>query len=241
MTILGGLHQIAYGTRSIDYELTYSDRKTLAIHVFPDGSIVVDAPDASPLDMVEAKVRKRAAWIVRQQRQFAAYAAPSVLPRRYVSGESYRYLGRQYRLKVVADPVSRVHLVSGYLTVSTPDPADTNTIARQVGGWYRTHARRVFHERLALCYPRVQPYAVPLPDLAIRDMKARWGSCTPAGRITLNLRLIQAPKHLLDYVLLHELCHLKELNHSAAFYALLDRVLPDWRDRRHALNQLELT
>ena len=72
-------------------------------------------------------------------------------------------------------------------------------------------------------------------------MKSRWGSCSAAGRITLNLRLIQIPKHLIDYVILHEFCHLQVNNHSPAFFALLDRVLPDWRERRQALNTMDIT
>jgi predicted metal-dependent hydrolase len=81
---------------------------------------------------------------------------------------------------------------------------------------------------------------IPYPPLSIRQMKSRWGSCTASGPIILNLTLIQVPKDLIDYVVIHELCHLKEHNHSAAFYALLERVLPDWEDRRTRLNQIEL-
>jgi predicted metal-dependent hydrolase len=78
------------------------------------------------------------------------------------------------------------------------------------------------------------------PNLRIRTMQKRWGSCTEAGVITLNLKLIQAPKLLIDYVIIHELCHLKEHNHSAAYYRLLDRTLPQWRERREALNQVKV-
>ena len=106
--------------------------------------------------------------------------------------------------------------------------------------WYLSHAKRVFAERLAACYPRVEGLGIPFPSLAIRDMKARWGSCSAKGRLTLNRRLIHVPKDLMDYVILHELCHLKEYNHGPAFYALLERVLPDWKARRQKLNQMEL-
>src|SRR5947199_343648 len=110
MTILGGRHWVQFGTTEIEYDLTFSERKTLAIHVYPDGSVVVDAPVGSALEAVEAKVKKRGGWVLRQQRQFQLYAVPNPLPRQYVSGESYRYLGRQYRLKVLADEVERVRL-----------------------------------------------------------------------------------------------------------------------------------
>ncbi|MEO8394263.1 MAG: YgjP-like metallopeptidase domain-containing protein [Chloroflexota bacterium] len=106
--------------------------------------------------------------------------------------------------------------------------------------WYRSRAQFVFKERFAPCYLRLASLGIPYPEFAVRNMKSRWGSCTATGRILLNLKLIQVPKDLIDYVILHELCHLKENNHSSAFYALLDRVLPDWRERRQRLNQMEI-
>ncbi len=240
MTILGGQHSVQFGTTTIDYELTFSERKTLAIHVYPDGSVVVDAPVGSNLQAVEAKVKKRAGWVLRQQRQFQTFAVPNPLPRQYVSGESHRYLGRQYRLKVVADEVERVRLSRGYLTVSVADVSYTGHIEKLVTAWYRHQAKRVFDERLKLCFPRVEALGILYPPLSIRQMKSRWGSCTSAGAILLNLTLIQVPKDLIDYVVIHELCHLKEHNHSPSFYALLERVLPDWKEQRKHLNQIEL-
>ena len=183
---------------------------------------------------------KRAGWILRQQRQFKEYPTATALPRRYVSGEAYRYLGRQYRLKVVENAVERVILSRGYLTVGVHHPADKHQIAQLIENWYRRHANHVFNDRLSVCYPRVELLGIPFPDLAVRAMKSRWGSCSAAGRITLNVKLIQVPRNLIDYVILHELCHLKEHNHRPTFYNLLDRVLPDWRERRQRLNKIEI-
>lgn len=239
MKVVGGSYRVQFGTSTIEYEMIFSDRKTLAIHVYPDGSIVVDAPEGSELETIEQRVLKRASWILRQQREFESYASPNPLPRRYVSGESYRYLGRQYRLKLIEDAVERVILSRGYITVRIPDSSDKQHIGELLDAWYLSHAKRVFAERLKVCYPRVEGLGIPYPDLAIRDMKARWGSCSAKGRITLNGRLIQVPKDLIDYVILHELCHLKEYDHSPTFYALLERVLPDWEERRQKLNQIE--
>jgi predicted metal-dependent hydrolase len=226
MIVLGGQHQVQYGTSSIAYELTFSERKTLAIHVYPDCSVVVDAPVGSAVSEIEKRVLKRASWILRQQRQFQDCANPQPLPRRYVSGESYLYLGRQYRLKVVESKVERVQLSRGYLTVSVGNTAEKLHIAQLLENWYRNRARRVFEEQY--------------PVLDIRAMKTRWGSCTITGRILLNPKLIQVPKNLIDYVILHELCHLKECNHNATFYGLLNRVLPNWRELKHTLNTIQI-
>lgn len=98
--------------------------------------------------------------------------------------------------------------------------------------------KAVFQERLEACYPRVARFKVAYPALVVRRMKSRWGSCTAAGKITLNLKLIQMPKECIDYVVVHELCHLKEHNHSPAFYALLGKVMPDWEERKQKLNTM---
>jgi predicted metal-dependent hydrolase len=143
-------------------------------------------------------------------------------------------------LKVIEDVVQRVVLSRGYLTVFVKQAENKTRVAALIEQWYRTQAERVFAERLEACLARVESLGIGRPELRIRAMKTRWGSCTAKGCILLNPKLIQMPKDLIDYVVLHELCHLKELNHSSAFYALLGRVLPDWLERRQKLNAREL-
>ena len=241
MKRLGGTQRLHYGNATIEYELIYSRRKTLGIHVYPDTSVIVRAPVGSQLGQIEEIVRRRGGWILKQQRKFESAPPKKVLPRRYVSGEDNRFLGRQYRLKVMQDEVERAQIAGGDLVVYARDPEDRERVRRLLDKWYRREAERVFAERLAACYPRAQALGIPLPPLKIRDMKTRWGSCSSKGNVTLNLKLIQLPTDLIDYVILHELCHLKELNHSRRFYALMDRVLPDWQERRKALNSIEVT
>src|SRR5438045_3437191 len=115
---LGGTHTIQFGTTRICFELLFSARKTLSLHIYPDATIEVDAPLGTDQKVVEVFVQRRGAWILRQLRELQSFERPSaVLPRRYVSGESYHYLGRQYRLKVVQDSVERIVLSRGWLTV----------------------------------------------------------------------------------------------------------------------------
>lgn len=234
-----GSYNVQFGTSLITFELVYAERKTLAVNVYPDSSVVVDAPLNTKIELVTDFVYKRAAWILRKQREFSRYPINNAPPREYVSGESYRYLGRQYRLKIIADPVERVVLTRGYLTVGTSNPADYRRVKGLIERWYRRQAKRVFTQGLAECFPKLTHLGIPFPELHVKPMQARWGSCSPSQRITLNLKLIQAPKDLIYYVILHELCHLKELNHSRAFYTLLDYVLPDWRTLKQRLNEFE--
>ncbi len=240
-----GQEQLHYGEEVISYSVTYAKRKTLGITVHPDLSVDVRSPHASDPTAVEAVVRRRAPWILRQLREFEKYL-PKQPPRRYVSGETHRYLGRQYRLKVhelsAAEPaIERVKLSGGYLYVSTANPYDIEQVHALMDAWTRRQAERVFAERLDALLPRFQHLPIQRPALTIRRMKARWGSCGAHGIIMLNLKLMQVGKPLIDYVIVHELCHLVEHNHSKRYYALLDRMLPDWRARRQQLNEAEVS
>ena len=230
------MHRLAYGTSTIDYEVVYSARTTLAISVYPDGSVLVKAPEGAPFGSIEETVQRRAGWILKQRRHFETLERPFTPRREYVSGEAYRFLGRQCRLKVVESPVERVIRSRDTLTVETRTPQDRTQVGEQVERWFVHQTERVFAERLEACCLRITHWLVEKPRLVIRPMKARWGSMTARGTLTLNPILIQAPTELIDYVILHELCHLREMRHSAAFYALLDQVMPAWREHRQKLN-----
>ncbi|MHB1317673.1 MAG: M48 family metallopeptidase [Anaerolineae bacterium] len=247
MTSGGEPRTLVYGTRAIPYTFRYEERKTLGIAVHPDLSVVVRAPaGASPVE-IEAVLQRRARWITRRLDDYARYS-PDLPPRDYVSGETHRYLGRQYRLKVVAGTPEGVVLDRAFLVVTVADRAAGRAEAL-VTRWYRARAREVFEERLAACYPRVATLGVGRPRLTVRAMRTRWGSSSgaasgatvpgAAGRIALNIKLAQVPALLIDYVVLHELCHLVEPHHGRAFYDLLGKVLPDWRERRERLNRYE--
>jgi len=232
--------QIQYGTTTIEYQLTFAQRKTLGISVHPDCSVRVVAPVGSDPAAIEAKLQQRSAWIVKQQQHFERYL-PLLPPRQYVSGETHLYLGKQYRLKVEEAPTAAVKLTRGRFYIYTAAGKQRTTIGDQLEGWYRAKAHTLFGEQLAICLKKVAVVGITIsPGLRIRTMQKRWGSCTETGVITLNLKLIQVPKALIDYVIIHELCHLKEHNHSHAYYHLLDRVLPDWRARRDELNRVKV-
>ncbi len=227
---------LAYGTRTIEYTLIRRDRKTLEISVLPNMSVEVVAPQQAPLEKIEAKILKRGLWIIEQQLFFKALQ-PFDGARSYVSGESHYYLGRRYRLKVVEATERVVKLQGQFLWVYTPDRSKPKHIQKQVQAWYKKQALRKFTERLAICHKRLAPENIPLPTLKIRLLHKRWGSCQPGkpGKIILNINLMKAPTYCIDYVVLHELCHLIIPNHSAAFYQLKERYLSDWKARKKLL------
>lgn len=233
------LHTVDYGSTTIEYELFFTQRKTLGITVHPDKRVTVCAPQNTSVTEVEKRLKKKGSWIIKQQREFDGYL-PQLTPRRFVSGETHLYLGKRYRLKVIEDADEEVKLSRGRFYLRVKDKNDTKRKKRLLSKWYRQRAQKVFAQRLEECFPKIRRYDVPYPELKILTMEKRWGSCTTDGSVILNLKLIQAPKHCIDYVLVHELAHLKERHHNAAYYLLLDKMMPDWRERRQQLNSFKV-
>jgi predicted metal-dependent hydrolase len=129
-----------------------------------------------------------------------------------------------------------VKLLGRFLHVWLSDRTDVDRIELLLGRWYRARAKRVLQHRLGECLKQCPSLRPPrIPKLSIRKMTHRWGSCTKAGNVLLNLDLIKAPIHCVDYVLIHELCHLRVHNHSPAFYRLLRRCIPDWESKKGRL------
>ncbi len=236
--IYSNQQSVFFGQTEICYGVNYCDRKTLAIHVYPDGQVIVDAPMTASNQAIAEKVKKRAAWIFKQRLQFEAY--PPALPQRqYVSGETHRYLGRQYRLQINQGIMEQVKLMHSRLMVETVNPDKTEKVQALLQDWYRLRAKTVFSERYDICVRQVAKLGIEhQKGFQLRFMSKRWGSCTNQGNIILNPELIAAPKDCIDYVITHELCHLKERNHSQAFYKLLAGVMKDWELRRKRLNEM---
>lgn len=212
-------------------------RKRLRIVVKPDLSVRVDAPDSFSEAEILAAVRSKAKWVAGQLDELETYH-PLPRPHRFISGETIVYLGRQYRLRVEPGKERNAKLKGGFLHVEVPDPRATASVRDAVDAWYRKHAEVVFSRYLMGCLEVAKRHGIKEPVLCIRKMRTRWGSCSSVGRITLNLHLVQAPVHCIEYVIMHELCHLKHHDHSPAFYRLLSRCLPNWKKRRSLLREV---
>ena len=220
----------------IDFRLRQSNRRTLAITVQPDLSVVVTAPRKATVDSVLTKVRKRAGWIRQQQRYFSGFL-PKTPPRRYVSGETHRYLGRQYRLKVIAGVTANVKMKGQFIHVLTPRKDDSARVRIQVDTWYRERAKERFSLSLVENVTRLGPRLSQVPQMRLRKMSHRWGSWARLGGIYLNPELVRMPPSCIDYVVTHELCHAIHPNHGREFYSLLQRVMPDWAKAKLRLEQ----
>ncbi len=218
-------NNIKYGKKEISYELIFQERKTLGIKVFPEGSVKVYAPSETSNEKIEEKVKEKARWILKQQNEFLSYH-PLTPARKYVNGETHLYLGRQYLLHGELDLMNHVKLYRGKLIVYHKANTKVETILKK---WYKEKAKEHFELLLEQKLSLFSKYRFDKPELVIRTMNKRWGSCTSKGKIILNPELIKAPKGSIEYVMIHELCHLVHHNHTKAFYELQEKFMPDWK------------
>ena len=230
-------NQIQYGTTTIKYSLEYSERKTLGIRVHPDKTVQVIAPTDATDERVKEKVKSKAAWIIKQQDFFLSFH-PLTPARKFVSGETHLYLGKQYRLKLITSETESVKLHGGNIWVAVHSTDDKPHIEKLLKSWYKEKAIFHFHKLFEANLHRSQSFYQNKPTLKFRWMKKRWGSCDKNGVIHLNLELIKAPKKCIEYVIVHELCHLAHLNHSTAFYQLLEKLYPDWKATKDRLERV---
>ena len=228
------MHTIQFGSKDILFHLSYSNRKSLGITVTPEMDVLVKAPVDTSIEKIKEKVRKRAPWIIKQQSFFLAFH-PKTPARKYVSGETHLYLGRQYRLKVTVGSKNEVRHRGSFIEIVTKEKAKAKELLKQ---WYRDKAKNKFAIIADPLIEKFKKYKTEPEGLFIQDMPTRWGSCTPKGKIILNPELIKAPKHCIEYVILHELCHLVHHDHTQKFFDLQTKEMPDWEKWKNKLENL---
>ena len=225
---------LVYGQKTIDYSLFYTERKTMEIAVHPDSSVIVKAPMDSDISLIEKKLHKRARWIFRQLNYYRQFT-PKTPDRCYVNGETHLYLGKQYRLKITQGKENSVKLSRGFFRVTCREEPTPERAKKLLRNWYLQKANIQFNESLNRCWPKFHSFISTKPAISIKRMQRRWGSLSDKGTVTLNTDLVKAPRECIDYVVTHELCHLKYHDHSPEFYRLLDSVIPGWENVKHKL------
>ena len=228
--------RVTFGSNEIGYEVKFSKRKSLGIKVYPTGDVEVLAPIDTSSEAIEQRVLRRAQWIVRQQNYFKELGERSP-EKRFISGESHYYLGRQFLLRVEEGKPNSVRYKGRYFEViCTP----TRKAKKLMKAWYKSHAKIKFAEFAEPIIARFEKYGVAPSSLYIQEMENRWGSCTPKGKIILNTQLIRAPRPCIEYVITHELCHLLHPDHTKAFWELLQKEMPDWERWKNKLERFML-
>lgn len=230
---------LAYGDDRIPYQVSYDDarKSRVAIHVNPDGSVAVDAPIGFSDESIKQAVQKRARWVVGHVSE-ARERYAQVRPREYASGEQVLYLGRRYMLKVI--PVDRkpapARLRGNRLEVETANGMEDD-IKGRLRAWYLVRGRDYLGRRID-ALAKTLPWVKAPPPFRLLEMSRQWGSCSPSGEIIINRHLIKAPRQCIDYVLIHELAHLKHHDHGPAFWNLIDTHSGDWRNAKRHLDGL---
>jgi predicted metal-dependent hydrolase len=225
---------IQFGSKHIDFRLEYSNRKSLGITVTPDLYVLVKAPVDTSLEKVKDKLRKKAPWIIKQQSFFLSFH-PKTPAKKFIGGETHLYHGRQYRLKIVQCKIESVKLKGRFIEVAT---ADKSRVKQLVSEWYLQNAKIKFQSIAQPLIDQFKKYKIELSSIILREMPTRWGSCTPKGKIILNPELIKAPKGCIEYVIIHELCHLVYHDHTQKFIDLQTKEMQDWEKWKMKLEKL---
>ena len=222
-----------YGKYQYDYKLLRLDRKTLSLTVLPDLSIVVRCPLSATALRIEKFLKKKWLWLDEQIKYFKKFQSKGT-KKEYVSGESFLYLGRQYKLIVRIAKHDTVSLSKGVILCHTADSAKSKqSTKKNIDRWYVEKAKEIFAERYDAIFKKFD--YTHQPKLQIKKMDRRWGSFVRGKSIILNPLLIRTSKDCIDYVITHELCHLKHLNHTKAFYKLLAVKFPEWEKVKEKL------
>jgi predicted metal-dependent hydrolase len=230
------LCQVKFGSHIIDFSLSYTKRKSLGIQVTPESNVNVIAPINAKQKEVFKKVKAKGAWIIKQKRFFKSYQ-PKTPRRKFVNGETHLYLGRQYKLKIIKNKEEEVKIYRGIIQIYSKQN-NPEYLKSLLELWYKEKAKEHFYEVLEQAAIKFKKYKISEPLLYIRKMEKRWGSCTPTGKVILNLELIKAPKGSIEYVMIHELCHLVHRNHNKAFFDLQNKMLPDWEKWKERLERV---
>lgn len=224
--------------REIVYLLERKDVRNLNLRVHKDGSVYVSAHVSVPVKEIDAFVLGKSAYVLSAIDRFHEMDHYKPQPKRYVSGETFVFLGRSQRLVVEQAAREGVSSDGVYITLQIKDPADFDKKKRLMSCYLSRQCRTVFLEMIDTLYPVFEKYGVAKPKLCVRDMETRWGSCSVRkGVITLNKRLLEVSRDCIEYVVMHEYCHFLYPNHSKQFYSVLTMLMPDWRLRKETLDK----
>ena len=235
---------VQYGNRRINFEIKRGNRKkTVAIHVNPMAPITVLSPRCLDEEKIRMVLLKKARWIIEKQEQIKKIRNSDSV-KQFVSGESFPYLGRYYRLKVmksIMETEEKCRLVGGRLVVEVNGKSDSENgltaIKKALMDWYIQHAEDKIGERASRFSRLIGRWPA---SINIKNQEKRWGSCSRAGIIRFNWKIIMAPISVMDYVIVHELCHLIYPHHSFHFWQKLRSVIPDYKKRRDWLKKNSL-
>ncbi|MFE6168445.1 M48 family metallopeptidase [Viridibacillus arvi] len=212
-----------------EYEIKYSNRKTVNISVERDRSVMVRAPQGISEEKIECIVQSKRIWIIEKINHEQKYPA-KLVPKEFVSGETLLYLGKNYQLLVVDDEIEGVEFNQRFI-ISKSNQKNANKLLKD---WYCQRSKIKIESKVKMFGKQL---GVKYKEVKISDMKYRWGSCTPNNNIIFNWKLVKAPMYVLDYLVVHELAHLIEPNHSPKFWNIVSIQIPQYEKAKNWLKQ----
>jgi predicted metal-dependent hydrolase len=217
---------------AIDYKIVYSGRRSISITVSPDKGVVVRAPYGASHKTIDKFVNEKAGWIKKQTESFSSFTRINE-DKEYTDEELHLFMGREYTLKIFQSSQSSVYLRNNAIEVSTDGTEGKVKILLE--RWYMTEAAKIITIKMNEILNRYRDYSFSPSGLVVRKLRSRWGSCTSKGKITISSELIKLDSRLTEYVIIHELCHLRYHNHGKEFYKLLGELVPDYKSVRKNL------
>ena len=205
-------------------------RKTIALIIEANGDVIIRAPKRASKREINALVKKHAKWIKKRQAE-ARKRQDDFPPHQFAEGEKFFFLGKSYALQYTGAKKSTLRLWGEKLQLAKSVQGKAEFLIEK---WYKKEARQIFTERAEFY---AQKYGFDYAKIKLSSAKRRWGSCSSIGNINLTWRLVMAPLDIIDYVIVHELCHLREQNHSKKFWAQVAAILPDYKERRKWLKE----
>jgi predicted metal-dependent hydrolase len=238
------MNSIQYGNRNINYEIKKGNRiKTVAIHINPTGYITVLSPQSLNEESIQKILYKRGKWIIEKQDLIDKNRDANII-KQFVSGESFPYLGRYYRLKVtkpLREGEKKCRLINGRFFVEGNGNSSSEngslSVKRALIEWYLEHAEEKIRERVNRFAPLIGKWPV---SIKVKNQEKRWGSCSQGGIIRFNWKIVMVPISVMDYVITHELCHLIYPHHSIQFWQKVQSIIPDYKRRREWLKRFSL-
>ena len=229
---------VVFNNTSIHYQLERKNVKNLNLRIKRDGSVYVSASPVISENEIDQFVIQKESYIISAINSFQELTQYQPQPKQYVSGESFTILGRSLRLKVIQGKKNEVFSDGVFLYLQVKDTEDFVTKQRIMTKYLNQRCYETFEEIVDEINPLFKKYGVERPVLRIRNMETRWGTClAKKGIITLNKRLLEAPRNCIEYVVTHEFCHFIHANHSKQFYSFLTMLMPDWKERKEVLNK----
>jgi len=214
--------------KDITYSLTTSDRKTLSIYIERDGQVSVLAPQDFSQQQIEDVLEQKRGWIYKSLAEWEDLNATRV-QREYVNGEGFLYLGRTYRLQIVEQQDKPLLLKNGYFTLRSQSLSKADDVFKE---FYRQKGNAKLKERVLFYQDKL---GVKAKEVRVLELMNRWASCSDKGNLNFHWKCMMAPLTVLDYVVVHELVHLKYKNHTTAFWNEVDKLIPDYLDRKQWL------